>query len=78
MHYLALREFEKLNGHCNVKRCEIFECNLPDKSIEQVLPNGNYRRKLGAWLHTQKINMRKKILTTERVKLLQDLIDTGK
>jgi len=76
--YLALLEFCKIHGHCNVRaKCE-FECDLPADLIDPALRH--YSGKLGTWVEHQRQSKKGKgtPLFADREALLQQLVDEGK
>lgn len=77
--YLALLEYLKEFGHCNVAKKESYECMLED----DLGNKSHFIDNLGKWLHCQKLT---KIayplntelgLSTEQDALLQSLVDQG-
>jgi hypothetical protein len=75
-HYLALLEYGRMNGHCNLPIDTIFECNLPDERGRLFF----YLDWLGGWLCRQKLakyGYGRKLLP-EREFLLQQLVDEGR
>lgn len=77
--YLALLEFGKINGHCNVRAKYEFECDLP----ADLMPDPDLRHysgKLGTWVEHQRQSKKGKgtPLFADREMLLQQLVDEGK
>jgi hypothetical protein len=74
--YLALLEYCKIYGHCNVPAKATFECDLPDIADPRLR---HYSGNLGTWVEHQRQSKKGKgtRLFPEREALLQQLVDEG-
>ncbi len=79
IHYAALLEYCKQNGHCNVPASARFECDLPGYGEDGCVYH--YEDQLGEWLSVQREKKRvsrgTRKLDPEREFLLQQLVNQG-
>lgn len=75
-HYLALLEYAKLHGHCNVPKKDWFDCILQATATS---PIRRYHGQLGAWLLIQKSKLSGEIAASsaDKYALLRQLVEEG-
>jgi hypothetical protein len=78
-HYMALVEYGKEYGHCNIPARSVYDCNIPVEEGSETL--FRYHGNLGKWLHdqrqVQKGNKGPPGIKPEREAKLQRLVDQG-
>ena len=79
IHYAALLEFYKQNGHCNVPLSTLYECDL--EGMGENEETYYYVGNLGTWLSNQRQAKNGKggraKLSADRDAKLQKLVDEG-